>query len=219
VVNRILMPYLNEAVLLVAEGLKIEQVDEVMKRFGMQSMGPLELLDEIGLDVAAHVAEAMRPEMAERFDPNPGFELMRANDWLGKKTKKGFYVHHKDKQRENLLAANALKSSRSAQLPLSSLPLVARLTEARERMVLLTVNEAAMVLGEGLVEAPAQVDLAMVLGTGWAPHRGGPLSYGEQRGWSEVVTALTNLASRHGKRFEPCAELKQRALEGDKMAK
>ena len=87
------MPYLNEAVLLVAEGLKIEQVDRVMKRFGMP-MGPLELLDQVGLDVAAHVAESMQPLLAGRLETNPGFEQMRANGWLGQKSKKGFYIHH-----------------------------------------------------------------------------------------------------------------------------
>ncbi len=76
VVNRILMPYLNEAVVLVSEGLDIEQVDRVMKRFGMP-MGPLELLDQIGLDVAAHVAQSMQPVLAGRFEPNAAFEKMR----------------------------------------------------------------------------------------------------------------------------------------------
>ncbi len=208
VVNRILLPYLNEAVLLVAEGLKIEQVDLVMKRFGMP-MGPLELLDEIGLDVAAHVALSMQPLLAGRLQANPGFEHMCANGWLGQKSKKGFYIHHGDRLRENVLAANMLRSSKVARP--SPLPLVARLTEARERMVLLMVNEAALVLSEGLTEDAATVDLALVLGAGWAPHRGGPLRYGEQRGWDEVLQALTALAARHGPRFEPCAALKRRA--------
>ena len=77
-------------------------------------------------------------------------------------------------------------------------------------MVLLMVNEAALVLSEGITEDTATIDLAMVLGTGWAPHRGGPLHYGEQRGWDDVVQALTALAARHGQRFEPCAALKRR---------
>jgi 3-hydroxyacyl-CoA dehydrogenase / enoyl-CoA hydratase / 3-hydroxybutyryl-CoA epimerase len=208
VVNRILFPYLNEAVLLVAEGLKIEQIDGVMKRFGMP-MGPLELLDEIGLDLAAHVAEAMQPLLAGRFEPNPGFEKMRANEWLGQKNNKGFYLHKAGKRSENVLASNLLKSDQPRSP--AALPLVARLTEGRERMVLLMVNEAALVLGEELAEDASAIDLAMVLGTGWAPHRGGPLRYGEQRKWDEVLSRLTALAGRYGKRFEPCAVLKQKA--------
>jgi 3-hydroxyacyl-CoA dehydrogenase/enoyl-CoA hydratase/3-hydroxybutyryl-CoA epimerase len=92
VVNRILMPYLNEAVLLVAEGMKVEEVDRVMKRFGMP-MGPLELLDQIGLDIAAHVAQSMRPVLGGRFEPNEAFERMRAKGWLGHKSGRGFYIH------------------------------------------------------------------------------------------------------------------------------
>ncbi len=78
-------------------------------------------------------------------------------------------------------------------------------------MVLLMVNEAALGLSEGLTASASAIDLAMVLGTGWAPHRGGPLRYADDRGLPDIVQALTTLATRHGRRFEPCAELKRRA--------
>jgi 3-hydroxyacyl-CoA dehydrogenase/enoyl-CoA hydratase/3-hydroxybutyryl-CoA epimerase len=77
-------------------------------------------------------------------------------------------------------------------------------------MVLLTVNEAALAVSEGLAATAGVIDLAMVLGTGWAPHRGGPLRYAEQRGWADIVQALTNLAARYGHRFEPCPALKEK---------
>ena len=89
----------------------------------------------------------------------------------------------------------------------------------RERLVLLTVNEAAMVLGEGLAESAEMIDLAMVLGTGWAPHRGGPLRYADERGPAAVVEALSGLAARHGRRFEPCQELKKRAETGTRFTR
>lgn len=206
VVNRILMPYLNEAILLLAEGLPILKIDVAMRRFGMP-MGPLELLDEIGLDVAAHVAGAMRPLMADRFEINPGFEQMRRQGWLGQKSGRGFYNHKNDKRRPNTLAENLLKDKRPALS--ASLPLAARLAEARERMVLLMVNEAARVLDEGVAASAGDVNLAMVLGTGWGPHRGGPMGYLKQRGRADVVRALEELAARYGKRFEPCAALRQ----------
>jgi len=206
VVNRILMPYLNEAILVLAEGLPIVKIDLTMRRFGMP-MGPLELLDEIGLDVAAHVATAMRPILGERFEINPGFEQMRSNGLLGQKTGRGFYNHKNDKRRPNALAENLLKGKKMA--PAASLPLAARLAEARERMVLLMVNEAAQVLGEGVVSAAGDINLAMVLGTGWAPQRGGPLGYLKQRGRADVVRALEELAGRYGKRYEPCADLRK----------
>jgi 3-hydroxyacyl-CoA dehydrogenase/enoyl-CoA hydratase/3-hydroxybutyryl-CoA epimerase len=213
VVNRILMPYLNEAVILVSEGLNIEQVDRVMKRFGMP-MGPLELLDQIGLDVAAHVAQSMRPVLAGRFEPNVAFEKMRAGGLLGQKNGRGFYVHGGKKPKVNAQVQELLRGLCPAGTS-QTLPAQVRLSEGRERMVLLMVNEAALGLSEGLAASAAAIDLAMVLGTGWAPHRGGPLRYADDRGLSDVVQALTALAARHGRRFEPCAELKRHAEAND----
>jgi 3-hydroxyacyl-CoA dehydrogenase/enoyl-CoA hydratase/3-hydroxybutyryl-CoA epimerase len=214
VVNRILMPYLNEAVLLVGEGMAIDQVDRVMKRFGMTVgpgvwVGPLQVLDQVGLDVAAHVARATAPAVAERFPPNTAFERMQQAGWLGQKSGKGFYIYKGKKAAVNPEAQALLRGEGGPAGP--ALPPAARLAEARERMVLLMVNEAAMVLGQGLADGAEAIDLAMVLGTGWAPHRGGPLHYADARGLGEVVQALRGLAARHGRRFEPCAELLRRA--------
>jgi 3-hydroxyacyl-CoA dehydrogenase/enoyl-CoA hydratase/3-hydroxybutyryl-CoA epimerase len=209
VVNRILMPYLNQAVILVAEGLTIEQVDRPMKRFGMP-MGPLELLDQIGLDVAAHVAQSMQPVLAGRFEPNAAFDKMRAAGLLGQKSGRGFYLHGGKKPKVNTHVQNLLSGSQAASVA-QALPPAVRQSEGRERMVLLMVNESALALSEGLTVNAAAIDLAMVLGTGWAPHRGGPLRYADDRGLADIVQALTNLAMRHGSRFEPCVELKRRA--------
>jgi 3-hydroxyacyl-CoA dehydrogenase/enoyl-CoA hydratase/3-hydroxybutyryl-CoA epimerase len=209
VVNRILMPYLNEASLLVSEGLKIEDVDRVMKRFGMP-MGPLELLDQVGLDVAAHVARSMQPVLADRFETNMVFEKMQARGWLGVKSGRGFYVHKEKALKVHTPAQELLQEEQPPGAALmEALPPVARLAQARERMVLLMVNEAASVLQEGVAGA-SDIDLAMVLGTGWAPHRGGPLHYADQRGLIAVVHALAELTARQGRRFEPCLELKHR---------
>jgi 3-hydroxyacyl-CoA dehydrogenase/enoyl-CoA hydratase/3-hydroxybutyryl-CoA epimerase len=204
VVNRVLVPYLNEAVLLVTEGLGIEQVDRVMVRFGMP-MGPLELLDQVGLDVAAHIARALQPAFGGRFPDNPAFEQMKNRGWLGQKNGVGFYRYAGKKKRVNRFAQALIRSEQPAQA--SRLPLAARLTEARERMVLLMCNEAAACLGEGLAAVRDVIDLAMVMGTGWAPFRGGPLHYTADRGAGEVVEALRTMAQRHGPRFEPCASL------------
>jgi 3-hydroxyacyl-CoA dehydrogenase/enoyl-CoA hydratase/3-hydroxybutyryl-CoA epimerase len=209
VVNRVLMPYLNEAVLLVAGGLQIGQIDEAMRHFGMP-MGPLQLLDQIGLDVAAQVAQAMQPVLAGRFAPNPAFELMTEKGWFGQKSGKGFYDHQTKRPTPNVLAQNLLQSEvPSAASPLdAALPVAVRLREARERMVLPMVNEAALVLADGIVADAGTLDVALVFGSGWAPHRGGPLHYAEQRGVAGVVQALADLAARHGPRFQPCAALK-----------
>jgi 3-hydroxyacyl-CoA dehydrogenase/enoyl-CoA hydratase/3-hydroxybutyryl-CoA epimerase len=214
VVNRILIPYLNEAVLLVAEEMAPQRVDEAMKRFGMLA-GPLEVIDQVGLDVAAHVARTAQPAFADRFPPNPAFEALARRGWLGQKSGRGFYAYAGKKKRVN---ADALPVVREAQANrdslLSSLPPAAQQREATERMVLLMVNEAAAAVGEGLVAHPDLIDRAMVFGTGWAPHRGGPLRYADDRGLADIVGALNDLARRLGPRFTPCAELTWRAETG-----
>src|SRR5262249_29505086 len=194
----------------------IDQVDHVMRRFGMP-MGPLELLDQIGLDVAAHVASSLGPTAADRFPPNTAFEQMRERGWLGVKSGRGFYNHRGKRQRVNLLAQNLpLSESDSATAALAkALAPAARLVQARERMVLLMVNEAVLALGEGVAANAEAIDLAMIMGTGGAPHRGGPLHYADDRGLADVMKALSDLAARHGKRFELCAELRRRAEAGE----
>jgi 3-hydroxyacyl-CoA dehydrogenase len=206
VVNRVLMPYLNEALVLVGEGLKVKDVDRVMKRFGMP-MGPLELLDQVGLDVAAHVGKLVREQLGESHEPHPGFAAMQKAGWLGQKNGVGFYVYKGKSPEVNPKAEELVRSLASA--PQTALPVTVRLAEARERLVLPMVNESAVVLSEGLADA-ATIDLAMVFGTGWAPHRGGPLRYADERGLADVVRVLEGLARRLGPRFAPCAELKRR---------
>jgi len=177
VVNRILMPYVNEAVLMVAEGYGIDEVDHIMKRFGMP-MGPLEMLDQIGLDVAAHVADSMQPRLGERFAPNPVFRRMSESGWLGQKKRAGFYYHRGNRKRVNKDVLPLLRENASPR-PITG----DRATQARDRLVKLMVEEARRCLAEGLTSTAEEIDLAMILGTGWAPHRGGPLRYGEERGW------------------------------------
>jgi 3-hydroxyacyl-CoA dehydrogenase/enoyl-CoA hydratase/3-hydroxybutyryl-CoA epimerase len=212
VVNRVLMPYLNEAVLLVAEGVAAERIDREMRRFGMP-MGPLELLDQVGLDVAAHVARSVRPALGDRFAPNPAFEQMCQKGWLGVKSGTGFYRHQGKKKRVHLPALALLRGEPTGPPP----ELASR--EARARMVGLMINEAAACLGEGLAENADTIDLALVFGTGWAPHRGGPLRYADDWGISSVVGELEDLARRLGPRFEPCPELRRRAESGEPFYK
>ncbi len=152
----------------------------------------------------------MQPVLAGRFEPNAAFEKMRAGGWLGQKSGRGFYLHGGKKPKVNTQAQELLRGEQSSAVTAGAAGGGA-LSEGRERMVLLMVNEAALGLSEGLTADAAAIDLAMVLGTGWAPHRGGPLRYADDRGLADVVQALTTLAARHGRRFEPCAELKRRA--------
>jgi 3-hydroxyacyl-CoA dehydrogenase / enoyl-CoA hydratase / 3-hydroxybutyryl-CoA epimerase len=211
VVNRILMTYLDEAVRLVSEGMPIKRVDQAMRRFGMP-MGPLELIDQVGLDVAAHIARALGPAFGDRFPPNPAFGRMVERGWLGQKNRRGFYRYRGKSKRPNVAAVGLLRAAAPAADDLmEGMPPSVRMQDARERMVLLMVNEAFRCLDEGLAADADTIDLAMVLGTGWAPHRGGPLRYAEDRGPRDVVGALESLAERLGPRFEPCAPLRKRA--------
>jgi 3-hydroxyacyl-CoA dehydrogenase/enoyl-CoA hydratase/3-hydroxybutyryl-CoA epimerase len=212
IVNRILFPYLNEAGILVAQGMAVEEVDRVMRRFGML-MGPLELLDQVGLDVAAHAATSMRELFSGRITPHPALERMCARGWLGQKTGRGFYRYVGKSRAVDREAMSALQAELASDPVNNSIraEIDADSTLARERMVCLTVNEAAACLSEVLAERAEIIDLAMVLGTAWAPHRGGPLRYADDRGVIDIVRTMENLRNRFGPRFEPCKELRERA--------
>jgi 3-hydroxyacyl-CoA dehydrogenase/enoyl-CoA hydratase/3-hydroxybutyryl-CoA epimerase len=207
-VNRILMPYLNEAVVLLRFPPSIGTIDRVMRRFGMP-MGPLELLDHVGLDVAAHIEQVLRPLKGERFPANTLFERLVKQGCLGVKSGEGFYSYQ---------GSRKLDSERVSPLLGTSEP-QGNLADFRDRMVLLMVNEAAACLGEGIVAEAQTIDTAMVFGTGWAPHRGGPLHYADTLGISAVVVKLDELKAKHGPRFEPCAELRRRAKSGEPFYK
>jgi 3-hydroxyacyl-CoA dehydrogenase / enoyl-CoA hydratase / 3-hydroxybutyryl-CoA epimerase len=168
------------------------------------------MLDQVGLDVAAHVARAMQPSLGKRFPATDYFEKLKARGWLGYKSGIGFYHYHGKKKRANKEMARLLvgAGSRDGGLLIGALPESAQAHEARERMVLVMVNEAVACLDEGLAADADTIDLAMVLGTGWAPHRGGPLHYLKARGSAETVSALLGLAQRLGPRFEPRPSLR-----------
>jgi 3-hydroxyacyl-CoA dehydrogenase/enoyl-CoA hydratase/3-hydroxybutyryl-CoA epimerase len=209
IVNRILTPYLNEAGVLLGEGLPVEAIDRTMKKFGMP-MGPLELLDQVGLDIAAHVSKSVAPAFGDRLTPSPALPRMGEMGCLGQKAGKGFYIYGGKKKQVNTEALTKLATELGMKMSDGKVS-PERVREARERMVLLMVNEAAMCLSEGLAERADVVDLAMVFGTGWAPHRGGPLRYADDRGVADVIKTLEQLARKHGPRFEPCQELRRRA--------
>lgn len=211
VVNRILIPYLNEATILLREGMTVERIDETMRRFGLP-MGPLELLDHVGLDLAAAIAKARQPAAGDRLLPNSAFEQMVARGWSGHKQGSGFYRYQGTRKQVNPDAVALLRGPQP-----SATDGAVQEREARDRMVLLMVNEAAACLSERVAAEADLIDLAMVFGTGWAPHRGGPLRYADDRGLGEVVDRLRELARLRGPRFEPCAELQRRVQAGERF--
>jgi 3-hydroxyacyl-CoA dehydrogenase/enoyl-CoA hydratase/3-hydroxybutyryl-CoA epimerase len=142
-------------------------------------------------------------------NPFAVFEGLVTKGWLGQKTGAGFYLHQGKKEKVNESAAQFIVSE-MASMPkdlITDLPPSAASAEARERMVLLMVNEAAMVFDERVADDSEAIDLAMVMGTGWAPHRGGPIHYARQRGIDNCKKALAERAERLGLRFTPSPAL------------
>jgi 3-hydroxyacyl-CoA dehydrogenase / enoyl-CoA hydratase / 3-hydroxybutyryl-CoA epimerase len=184
IVNRVLMPYLHEAMFAAQEGVPLALIDKVAVDFGMP-MGPIELADVVGLDVAAHVGEIVARELGR---PAPDLTRLRellAAKKLGRKSGAGFYVWKEGK---------AEKPPAPAQAPPADLI---------DRLILVLVNECVACLRERVVEDPDLIDAAVIFGTGFAPFRGGPLAYARSRGVDSVVTRLKELATRVGPRFQP----------------
>ncbi|MDX1481514.1 MAG: 3-hydroxyacyl-CoA dehydrogenase NAD-binding domain-containing protein [Woeseiaceae bacterium] len=182
VVNRVLAPYMNEAMRLANEGVALVDIDRAAEDFGMP-MGPVELVDSVGLDVALGVSRVL----GKAFDvPVPdGLEAMVEDGKLGRKSGQGFYSWEDGK---------AIKDeSQSSATP----------DDLVDRLMLPLVNESMACLSEGVVESADLLDAGVIFGTGFAPFRGGPLNYAKERGVADVVSALERLAKAHGERFRP----------------
>src|SRR5262249_51168527 len=138
---------------------------------------------------------------------------LQKRGWLGQKSGQGFYQYRGKSKKVHQAALDLLPKGDyfDSSTLLRRLPRPVQMREATERMVLLMVNEAAACLGEAVVADAATIDLAMILGIGWAPHRGGPLRYGRERGFQKAVEALETLAQRLGARFHPCDALRELA--------
>ena len=214
-VNRVLTPYLNEALLLVESGVPIERVDRALEGFGMP-MGPLRLLDEIGLDVSSHVARELAPLFGERLPASRAGERLLEAGRIGRKGGKGFYDYGGKRPRpaseaEALVRAGARPDGSGADAPMQ--PTLDE-REIVDRCVLLMLNEACYTLGEGIVDSAETADLALVMGTGFAPFRGGIFRYAEERGVVAVRDRLAELAAKNGSRLEPAPLLVERGDSG-----
>jgi len=203
-VNRVLFPYLGEAVRMVAEGYSITHIDAELRQFGMP-MGPLELLDQVGIDVASHVAAALSHIQVEAELPTSLLRTMHQRGWLGKKSGSGFY-HWGKRRRPNLaLQPHPLLAHTPVEFETDGLTYIQR------RLVYPMLNEAVHCLDEMVVIEAWMVDLGMVLGTGFAPHRGGPLRMIDTLGAETVLRNMLLLERTLGRRFVPADGLAARA--------
>lgn len=207
-VNRLLLPYMNEAMFLFEEGVSVERIDRVMKDFGMP-MGPMRLVDEVGIDVGAKVAKILQNAFGARAQASPLSEVIAASGRLGKKNGKGFYLYENGKEAgidESILEVVKNRNTRSAGLTDG---------ELMQRMTYPMINEAALALREGVVKTPGEVDLGMIMGTGFPPFRGGLLRYADSEGVKRIVETLERFSGAGGgERLKPNEALKAVAQKG-----
>lgn len=203
-VNRILMPYLIEAVHLANGDTEIERVDKLLRKFGMP-MGPFRLIDEVGGDVCQHVADDLLNRLSTKFPNSNLLRRMIEEGNLGKKSGRGFYKYSRGKS-----------SGVSSKIPTTNINLTVTDVQIVDRLVLIMVNEAVRCLEEGVVDSPKDVDFGMIMGTGWAPFRGGPISYLDNEGAKNVVERLQALA-KTDKYFAPCDMLLEYAKKDKKF--
>ncbi|MFN7453149.1 MAG: 3-hydroxyacyl-CoA dehydrogenase NAD-binding domain-containing protein [Pseudobdellovibrionaceae bacterium] len=205
-VNRLLLPYMAEAAFLMQEGQSIEAIDKAfVKQFGMP-MGPIALMDEVGLDVCVKVLKIFKKALGERVEIPTIFDKIEKSDRMGKKNLKGFYKYSPDGKR--LEVDQAVYAEMGLSQP--SNPLSDK--ECIERGVFAMVNECALALIEDrIVETPHEVDLAMIMGTGFPPFRGGLLKYADTLGTQFIVDQLEVYAAKKAPRLKPSQPLKNLA--------
>ncbi len=203
-VNRILTPYVNEAVYLLQEGADIKTVDKTMEKFGMP-MGPFILADNVGLDVGYKVAKILENSYGPRM-ATPAFleEMHKMTGLLGKKTGKGFYLHPSLKLNQLLLDnLKAWQTKNNIQ------PKQIDSKEIEMRLLCALINEASRCIDENVVKNAVYLDMAMIMGTGFPPFRGGVLRYADEIGLIKVFEILQRYAKENGQRYEPSEKLLQ----------
>ena len=205
-VNRLLGFYMAEALWLLHEGQRIEEIDRTMVAWGMP-MGPVALIDEVGIDVAVKVAHILADAFPGRLPLPPWGDQLPAPDRLGAKTQKGLYKYDQGRRTEPDPHAYAV-------IPDGGRGGAADPSRLVDRMLLRMVDEAARCLKEEVVGSAAELDLAMVLGTGFPPFRGGLCRWADQQGVGRLVAELERLATAVGERFDPSPALREAASAG-----
>jgi 3-hydroxyacyl-CoA dehydrogenase/enoyl-CoA hydratase/3-hydroxybutyryl-CoA epimerase len=204
-VNRILSPYLNEAGLMVGEGVPIDRIDRAATAWGFP-VGPIALLDEIGLDVAHKAAETMHAAFGERMKGGNTLDRMIAAGRLGRKNGRGFYGYRKGRKAGPDGAVYGLLGARQAEATAAEL--------IERRLVYAMLNEAAAACAEEVVRSARDGDIGAIYGIGFPAFRGGPLRLIDDIGASRVVSTLHELEDQYGARFRPAPALVEMANQG-----
>ena len=215
--SRILAPYLNEAAYLLAEGVSIEAIDKAMVDWGFP-VGPIQLLDEVGIDVAAHVGEIVHAAFGDRMLPPAGMKKLVDDDRMGRKNGRGFYRYAAKSKRGSPGAEKTVDASVYSVLavtPKAKLKLPAE--EIQMRCALQMVNEALLCFGEGILRSPRDGDIGAIFGLGFPPFRGGPFRYVETLGAAEILRRVRGYEMRFGRRFTPAPVLVEMARRGERF--
>ncbi|PMN88966.1 fatty acid oxidation complex subunit alpha FadJ [Enterovibrio norvegicus] len=202
-VNRILAPYMNEAAMTLLSGETIEHIDNALLDFGFP-VGPVTLLDEVGIDIGAKISPILLNELGERFRAPDVFDVMLNDGRKGRKSGKGFYQYNGKKKEVDKRVYGLLGVEPKNQL---------NGHELAQRCVLMMLNEAAQCLDEGVVKSARDGDIGAVFGIGFPPFLGGPFRYMDQIGTKRLVELLEQHEAKFGERFAPCPLLKAMAAE------
>jgi 3-hydroxyacyl-CoA dehydrogenase/enoyl-CoA hydratase/3-hydroxybutyryl-CoA epimerase len=203
--SRTLAPYLNEAARLLEEGAAIEDVDRALLAFGFP-VGPMALLDEVGIDVGAKVAKIMVEHFGERMAPPALMGRVLSDGRQGRKNKRGFYTYDGKRKRVDASVYTLLPGD-AARRPFDP-------REIQDRLVFAFLNEAVFCLQEGILRSPRDGDVGAIFGLGFPPFLGGPFRYLDHLGARFAVELLERLANAHGDRFRPAVMLSNLAKEG-----
>ncbi len=206
--SRILAPYMNEAAYLLAEGGDIADIDKALVDFGFP-VGPITLLDEVGIDVAEKVGHIMEDAFGERMKAPAHTAQLVKDGRLGRKAKKGFYTYDGKKKEVDVTVYASLPHGRDRK----------RLDrqEIAERCALQMVNEAVLCLGEGVLRSPRDGDIGAIFGLGFPPFRGGPFRYVDAQGPGRILERIEHLEEKLGKRFTPAPLLLDYVKAGKKF--
>ncbi|MGY5611898.1 fatty acid oxidation complex subunit alpha FadJ [Vibrio brasiliensis] len=200
-VNRILAPYMNEAAQVLMAGEPIEQLDTALLNFGFP-VGPITLLDEVGVDIGAKIMPILVKELGERFQGPDVFDKLLNDGRKGRKSGKGFYTYKGKKKDVDKSVYKLLALKPESKLAEREIAL---------RCVLPMLNEAVRCLDEGIIRSPRDGDIGAIFGIGFPPFLGGPFRYMDQIGIKKLVEIMNEHAQKYGDRFAPCDGLLTRA--------